>query len=53
LPITKLDCANCHQQGQAANHCSHCHQYHQHGRPENKVNSRGVLAKEIEEFFSR
>jgi hypothetical protein len=27
-PLTKLDCAVCHKQGQAPNECSHCHRYH-------------------------
>ena len=27
-PMTKLDCASCHRQGQATNSCTTCHNYH-------------------------
>lgn len=27
-PITKLNCASCHREGQTDNGCTHCHRYH-------------------------
>jgi hypothetical protein len=28
LPVTKSDCASCHQKGRAGSGCTQCHSYH-------------------------